>query len=56
LIEATGRQYSIRGTTIFKFENNKIKRLSDYYNAGRFLYQLGVQFVFPSGDTIKATE
>jgi steroid delta-isomerase-like uncharacterized protein len=54
LIEATGRQYSIRGTTIFQFKNGKIKRLSDYYNAGRFLYQLGVKFVFPSGDTIKS--
>jgi steroid delta-isomerase-like uncharacterized protein len=56
LIEATGKAYSIRGTSVLEFEKGKIKRLSDYYDVGRFLYQLGVKFVFPSGEVIEITE
>ena len=56
LMKATGKEYSIRGTTIFEFEKGKIKRLSDYYNSGHFLYQLGVKLVFPSGKIIEMLE
>lgn len=47
LIRATGRPFSVRGVTIFEFEDGRIKRNSDYYDAARFLHQLGVQFQFP---------
>jgi steroid delta-isomerase-like uncharacterized protein len=47
LMPATGKKFSIRGVSLFEFENNKIKKQSDYYNAGTFLHQLGVKFVFP---------
>jgi steroid delta-isomerase-like uncharacterized protein len=53
LMEATDKEYSVRGTTIFQFEDGKIKRLSDYYNAGRLLHQLGVKFVLPSGEVME---
>ncbi len=53
VIEATGNKFSIRGASIFEFQDGKIKRQSDYYNAGRFLYQLGVKFVFPSGKIVE---
>lgn len=53
LIKATGKPFSIRGTAIMEFEDGKIKRNSDYYNGGDFLYQLGVKLTFPSGKVIK---
>jgi steroid delta-isomerase-like uncharacterized protein len=56
LIKSTGKEYSIRGTTIIELKRGKIKRLSDYYNSGRFLYQLGVKFVFPSGEILEMPE
>jgi steroid delta-isomerase-like uncharacterized protein len=56
LIEATGKPFSIRGSTILEFQDGKIKRNTDYYNSGRFLYQLGVKFVFPSGQVLELTE
>jgi steroid delta-isomerase-like uncharacterized protein len=48
LIEATGKKFSIRGVSVFEFENDRIKKQSDYYDAGTFLHQLGVKFIFPS--------
>lgn len=56
VIEATGKRFSIRGASIFEFQDGKIKRQSDYYNAGRFLYQLGVKFVFPTGKILEKKE
>jgi steroid delta-isomerase-like uncharacterized protein len=56
LIEATGKTYSVRGTSIMEFQNGKIKRISDYYDAGGLLYQLGVKFMFPSGKVLEKTE
>jgi steroid delta-isomerase-like uncharacterized protein len=47
-IEATGKTFSIRGVSVFEFENDKIKKQSDYYDAATFLYQLGVKFIFPT--------
>jgi steroid delta-isomerase-like uncharacterized protein len=48
LMPATGKNFSIRGVTIFEFEGDRIKKQSDYYDAATFLYQLGVKFEFPS--------
>jgi steroid delta-isomerase-like uncharacterized protein len=47
LMPATGKPFSVRGVSLFEFESNKIKKQSDYYDAGTFLHQLGVQFEFP---------
>ena len=44
---ASGNSFSIRGVTIYQFEDGMIKKSSDYYDAGGFLYQLGVGFEFP---------
>jgi steroid delta-isomerase-like uncharacterized protein len=49
LISATGKSFSVRGVSLYEFENGKIKRQHDYYDAAGFLYQLGVEFVFPEG-------
>jgi steroid delta-isomerase-like uncharacterized protein len=56
LIKATGKTFSIRGTSVMEFQDGKIKRNSDYYDAGGFLYQLGVKLVFPSGKILEKTE
>lgn len=56
LIKATGKTFSIRGISIWEIQNGKIKRNSDYYDAGGFLYQLGVRFVFPSGKILEKTD
>jgi steroid delta-isomerase-like uncharacterized protein len=56
LIMATGRDFAIRGASIMEFQDGKIKRNSDYYDAGGFLYQLGVKLVFPSGRTLENTD
>lgn len=48
LMPATGRKFSVRGVSIFEFENNRIIRQSDYYDAAGFLHQLGVKFEFPA--------
>jgi steroid delta-isomerase-like uncharacterized protein len=53
VMEATGNKFSVRGTSVFEVQEGMIKRQSDYYNAGRFLYQLGVKFVFPSGNIME---
>jgi steroid delta-isomerase-like uncharacterized protein len=53
LIKATGKTFSIRGTSIMEFKNGKIKRNSDYYDGGGFLYQLGVKLTFPSGKVME---
>jgi hypothetical protein len=45
-----------RGSSVVEFENGKIKRVSDYYNAASFMYQIGVKFEFPSGAVIGLTE
>ncbi|MFC2174155.1 ester cyclase, partial [Acidobacteriota bacterium] len=47
LMPATGKSFRIRGVTIFEFEDGKIKKNLDYYNAARFLHQLGVSFDIP---------
>jgi steroid delta-isomerase-like uncharacterized protein len=49
LISATGKSFSVRGVSLFEFENGKIKRQLDYYDAAGFLNQLGVEFLFPEG-------
>jgi steroid delta-isomerase-like uncharacterized protein len=56
LIKATGKSFSIRGTSIMEFENGKIKKNSDYYDAGGFLYQLGVRFALPTGEIVEMAE
>jgi steroid delta-isomerase-like uncharacterized protein len=56
LMEATGRPYSLRGASVLEIEDGKIKRISDYYNAGRLLYQLGIKFVLPSGEVLESPE
>jgi steroid delta-isomerase-like uncharacterized protein len=48
LMPATGKKFSIRGVSIFEFEGDRIKKQSDYYDAARFLHQLGVKFEFPA--------
>lgn len=47
LIAATGKAFSVRGVSLFQFENGKIERHLDYYDAAGLLYQLGVEFQFP---------
>ncbi len=49
LLPATGRAFSVRGVSLFEFENGKIKRHLDYYDAAGFLHQLGVEWQFPEG-------
>jgi steroid delta-isomerase-like uncharacterized protein len=48
LMKATGKSFRICGVTILEFEHGKIKKNVDYYNAARFLHQLGVGFDFPA--------
>lgn len=50
LIKATGKSFSIQGTSIMEFKNKKIKKNADYYDAGEFLHQLGVKLIFPTGE------
>ncbi len=49
LLPATGKAFSVRGVSLFEFENGKIKRHLDYYDAAGFLHQLGVEWKFPEG-------
>lgn len=56
LMDATGRPYSLRGASVLELEDGKIKRISDYYNAGRLLYQLGTKFMLPSGEVLESPE
>ncbi|MFC2085149.1 nuclear transport factor 2 family protein [Bacteroidota bacterium] len=56
LIEATGKPFTIKGITVYEFKDGKIKRNTDYYNPGGFLYQLGIKFIFPSGKIIHLSE
>lgn len=47
LLPATGKAFSVRGVSTFTFADGKIKKQSDYYDGGGFLYQLGVELKFP---------
>ena len=38
----TGKRFEVRGASIFEVADGKIRRVSDYYNAGTILEQLGV--------------
>jgi steroid delta-isomerase-like uncharacterized protein len=44
-LPATGKSFSIRGTTIIEIENGKIRRCCDYWDMAAFLKQLGHQLV-----------
>jgi hypothetical protein len=46
-LPATGRPFSVRGVNLFELEGGKIKEQSDYYDAARFLIQLGVEIRLP---------
>jgi steroid delta-isomerase-like uncharacterized protein len=48
LLPATGRSFSVRGATLFTFDNGKIKRQSNYFDAAGFLIQLGVELGLPN--------
>jgi len=39
---ATGRRFSVRGSTIMKLQSGRISRVSDYWNFLSFLQQLGL--------------
>jgi steroid delta-isomerase-like uncharacterized protein len=39
---ATGRSFSLRGSTIMKLQGGRISRVSDYWNLLSFLEQLGL--------------
>jgi steroid delta-isomerase-like uncharacterized protein len=39
---ATGKEYSIRGTSIREMRNGKVIRDSDYWNLASFLQQVGI--------------
>ena len=41
-IPATGKGFSLRGSTICELRDGKIKRLSDYWNMVTFLKQIGL--------------
>ncbi len=47
LLPATGREFSIRGVSLFTFADNRIVRHADYYDAAGFLHQLGVEIRVP---------
>jgi steroid delta-isomerase-like uncharacterized protein len=47
LLPATDRTFSVRGVSVFEFENGTIRKQSDYYDAARFLNQLGVEIQLP---------
>jgi steroid delta-isomerase-like uncharacterized protein len=38
---ATGKRFEVRGASIFEVADRKIRRVTDYYNAGTILEQLG---------------
>lgn len=39
---ATGRRFSVRGSTIMQLHRGRIRRVSDYWNSLSFLQQLGL--------------
>lgn len=39
---ATGKRFSVRGSTIMELRNGKISRTSDYWNFASFLQQVGL--------------
>jgi steroid delta-isomerase-like uncharacterized protein len=39
----TGRQFNIRGASIFRFKENRILTVTDYFDGQSFTSQLGVQ-------------
>jgi steroid delta-isomerase-like uncharacterized protein len=47
LLPATGRAFSVRGVSLFEFSEGRIVRHADYYDAARFLHQLGVEIRLP---------
>lgn len=47
LLPATGKHFSIRGATLFTFDDGMIKRQSNYFDAAGFLMQLGVEIGLP---------
>ena len=51
LIVATGNEFVVYGASVYEFENGMISKNSDYYDAARFLAQLGVTFDFPTSDS-----
>jgi steroid delta-isomerase-like uncharacterized protein len=48
LLPATGNPFSVRGATLFTFDNGRIKRQSNYFDAAGFLIQLGVELGLPN--------
>jgi steroid delta-isomerase-like uncharacterized protein len=40
-LPATGKSFSIRGSTVMELEHGKIRRCSDYWDMAAFLKQLG---------------
>ena len=48
LMPATGKEFSVRGMSILHFRDGMISLNRDYYDSGGLLYQLGVEFQFPS--------
>jgi steroid delta-isomerase-like uncharacterized protein len=47
LLPATGKAFSVRGVSLFEFRNGRVIRQADYYDAARFLHQLGVEIRLP---------
>jgi steroid delta-isomerase-like uncharacterized protein len=41
-LPATGKRFSVRGTSIFELEGGKIRRESDYWDAATFMKQVGL--------------
>jgi steroid delta-isomerase-like uncharacterized protein len=41
-IPATGKPFSVRGSTIYELREGKIKRNSDYWDMVTFLKQIGI--------------
>jgi steroid delta-isomerase-like uncharacterized protein len=41
-LPATGKPFSVRGSTILELENGKIRRESDYWDAATFMKQVGL--------------
>jgi steroid delta-isomerase-like uncharacterized protein len=41
-LPATGRRFSVRGATVDELRDGKIQRLSDYWDSGTFMKQVGL--------------
>jgi steroid delta-isomerase-like uncharacterized protein len=44
-LPATGKRFSIRGTSVAELKEGKIKRISHYYNWMDFLQQIGIKLI-----------